>query len=75
MFKSLRNPAARVRALALAAPLAVVSAASHASGGGVDVSSVTSAIGGASTPIAAIGAAVLVVLVGIKVYKWIARAM
>ena len=44
-------------------------------GGGVDVSGVTDAIGAAAAPIAAIGAAVLLILVGIKVYKWVRRAM
>jgi len=43
--------------------------------GGIDVSSVTSAINGAAAPIASIGAAVLVILVGVKVYKWIRRAL
>lgn len=40
-----------------------------------DVTGVVSAIEAAATPIAAIGAAVLLVLVGIKVYKWVRRAM
>lgn len=44
-------------------------------GGGVDVSGVVSAIEAAATPIGAIGAAVLLVLVAIKVYKWVRRAM
>jgi len=44
-------------------------------GGGVDVSAVVSAIEGAAAPIAAIGAAVLIVLVGVKVYKWVRRAL
>lgn len=61
--------------LVSAAPLALVSAPSHASGGGIDVSAVTTAIAGASAPIAAIGAAVLVVLVGVAIYKWIRRAL
>jgi Bacteriophage coat protein B. len=56
---------------ALAAPLAFASGGA----GSVDVSGVTSAIEGAATPIAAIGGAVLIVLVGIKVYKWVRRAM
>lgn len=43
--------------------------------GGVDVSGVVSSIEGAAAPIAAIGGAVLVVLVGIKIYKWVRRAM
>ena len=44
-------------------------------GGGVDVGGVVSAIEGAAGPIASIGAAVLLVHVGIKVYKWVRRAM
>ena len=51
--------------------LAVSGAASAA----IDVTSVTTAIGEASAPIAAIGAAVLVVIVGTRVYKWIQRAL
>lgn len=56
--------------LALFAP-----AAFAAGGGGVDVSEVVSAIEGAAGPIAAIGVAVLGILVAIKVYKWVRRAM
>lgn len=41
----------------------------------VDVTTVVAEISGAAAPIAAIGAAVLVVMVGIKVYKWVRRAM
>jgi hypothetical protein len=40
-----------------------------------DVSGVVTAIEGAGTPIALIGGAVLLVLVGIKVFKWVRRAM
>ncbi len=40
-----------------------------------DVTAVVTEIGGAATPIAAIGAAVLLVIVGIKVFKWVRRAM
>ena len=47
------------------------SAASQA----VVVTSVTDEISAASVPIAAIGSAVLLVIVGIKVFKWIRRAM
>lgn len=55
---------------------AMLSPAAFAGGGsGVDVTAVVSAIEGAAVPIAAIGAATLIVLVGIKVYKWIRRAM
>lgn len=41
----------------------------------VDVSSVTAAIEAALVPIGLIGLAVLALLVGIKTYKWIRRAM
>lgn len=41
----------------------------------VDVTSVVTEINGASGPIALIGGAVLVVMVGIKVFKWVRRAM
>lgn len=57
-------------AAALVAPMAFASG-----GGGIDVSAVVTAIQGATAPIASIGAAVLIVLVGIKVYKWVRRAM
>lgn len=67
----------RSKLLALTAALSLGSMApmAFAGGGGIDVSTVTTAINGAAAPIAAIGAAVLVVLVGVKVYKWIRRAL
>jgi hypothetical protein len=40
-----------------------------------DVTSVVTEIGGTAAPIAAIGAAVLLVFVGIKTFKWVRRAM
>jgi len=62
--------------LAAGAALATASTAAAASGGGgVDVTAVVTAIQGAAAPIASIGAAVLIVMVGIKVYKWVRRAM
>ena len=57
---------AAVPALALASTPALAA---------VDVTSVVSEIQGAAAPIAAIGGAVLIVLVGIKVYKWVRRAL
>lgn len=65
----------KVGGVVVSVPLLLAGTAAHASGGGIDVSAVTTAISGAGAPIATIGAAVLVVLVGIKVYKWIARAL
>lgn len=41
----------------------------------VDVSAVVTEIGTASAPVAAIGAASLLIAVGIKVYKWVGRAL
>lgn len=61
--------------IAAGAALIGTSGAAAASGGGVDVSSVVTAIQGAAAPIASIGAAVLIVLVGVKVYKWVRRAL
>lgn len=72
MFNKFRS---KLAALATALSFAVLAPAAFAGGGGIDVSSVTTAINGAAAPIAAIGAAVLVVLVGVKVYKWIRRAL
>lgn len=59
---------AAVPVLALAATPAFAQSA-------VDVGAVVTEIQGAAAPIAAIGAAVLIVLVGIKVYKWVRRAL
>ncbi|HEL4110007.1 TPA: methyltransferase [Stenotrophomonas maltophilia] len=73
MFNALKGKGA---ALAAVGTAALVSSPAFASGGGgVDVGSVVTAIQGAAAPIAAIGGAVLTVLVGIKVYKWVRRAM
>ena len=54
--------------LALASGAAVSQAA-------VDVSAVTTEISGAAAPIAAIGGAVLVILVTAAVYKWVRKAL
>lgn len=74
MFQKFRSKFAALTTaltLSLFAPFAMASGG----GGGVDVSGVVSAIEGAAAPIAAIGAAVLIVLVGVKVYKWVRRAL
>jgi len=52
--------------------LGLVAAAAQAE---VVVTGVVTEIGGAAAPIAAIGSAVLLVMVGIKVFKWVRRAM
>lgn len=41
----------------------------------VDVSAVTAEITAGAAPVAAIGAGVLALMVGIKIYKWIRGAM
>lgn len=64
MQKQLRNTGL---GLTLLSPLAAFAA--------VDVTAVVTEISGAAAPIALIGSAVLIVMVGIKVYKWVRRAM
>ena len=70
MFQSVKT-----KTVALLAFLVTALVASPAFAQAVDVSDVTAAIDGAAAPIAAIGGAVLLILVGIKVYKWVRRAM
>jgi hypothetical protein len=73
MLKALKGKSA---ALAAVGTAALASAPAFASGGGgVDVGPVVTSINGALGPVGQIGAAVLLVLVGIKVYKWVRRAM
>ncbi|ASY88963.1 hypothetical protein MOU_17827 [Xanthomonas citri pv. malvacearum str. GSPB1386] len=74
-LKNLFNNKAAAVAAAAAAAATVSAPAFAAGGGGVDVGDVVTAIQGAAGPIAAIGGAVLTVMVGIKVYKWVRRAM
>jgi hypothetical protein len=59
-------------------PLAVGAGAliaASASNAAIDASEIVSEISGLATPIAAIGAAILLILVGIKGWKLIRRAM
>ena len=65
----MRNKFQKYGLLALAlSPLSAFAAAP-------DVTAVTTAISDTLTPIGAIGAGVLLVIVGIKTYKWVRRAM
>lgn len=57
---------------AAAFPLILLAGASHAA---VDVSEATGEISGMIAPVAAIGGAILLVLVAIKAWKMIRRAM
>lgn len=69
-FESLRRLALRN-----GAALVGVGGASSAFAAAPDVAGVVTEIAGAAAPIAAIGSAVLLVMVGIKVFKWVRRAM
>lgn len=62
----------RVSQAAAAGALALVGQA-HAAA--IDVTAVTTDIAAQAAPIAAIGAAVLVLIVGIKAFKWVRRAL
>lgn len=74
--KFLTSLKGKLPALAGVGSASVAAGSAFASGGGgVDVSAVVSAITAAATPIASIGAAVLIVHVGIKVYRWVRRAL
>jgi len=68
MFRSLKNKLAAVAGLA-GATLAGSSMAA------IDVTSVTTALTDAGTAVATVGAAVLVVIVGVAAYKYIRRAL
>ena len=54
---------------------AVGSGLARATATPIDVTAVTDQIAAVATPTAAIGAAVLLVFVGIKTFKWVRRAM
>jgi hypothetical protein len=60
------------RGLVAAGVLTVVGSANAAA---IDVTAVVTDIGAQATPIAAIGAAVLLLVVGIKAFKWVRRAL
>jgi hypothetical protein len=55
--------------------LALVLAPFAAFAEAVDVAAVVTDVGAQAAPVAAIGAAVLLLLVGIKAFKWVRRAM
>lgn len=74
-MKRFQNLKSRLVAGSAVAGTALTAAGPAFAQSAVDVSGVTSAIEGAAAPIAAIGGAVLLILVGIKVYKWVRRAM
>lgn len=71
MLASLKNKGLMLAMVALVAMLGVINPAMAQ----VDVTEVVAEIGSAVGPIGLIGGAVLLVLVTIKVYKWVRRAM
>lgn len=60
------------RGLVAAGVLATVGAANAAA---VDVTTVTTDIAAQAAPIAAIGAAVLLIYVGVKAFQWVRKAL
>lgn len=56
-------------------PLMLLALAQQAHAQAIDVTDVTADIAAQAAPVAAIGAAVLLLLVGIKAFKWVRRAM
>jgi len=69
-FNNLKLQALRLAVLAL--PLSVVATSAHAV---IDVGDITDAIASAGVAGATVGAAVVVMIVGIKVFKWLRRAL
>lgn len=65
----------RLRALRNAAAVGALGLTGSAFAAAPDVEAVVTEINAAAAPIAAIGSAVLLVMVGIKVFKWVRRAM
>jgi hypothetical protein len=62
-----------MRKFLVAAPAAFLPLLSHAAA--VDVADVVTDIGAQVTPVTAIGGGVLLLLVAIKAFKWVRRAM
>lgn len=62
-----------LRLAAAAAGAALVTSGAHAEA--VDVASVVTDIGAQAAPIALIGAAVLLIVVGVKAFKWVRSAL
>lgn len=54
---------------------AAMLAASQANAAAIDVAAVTTDIAAQAAPVAAIGAAVLLLYVGIKAFKWVRKAL
>jgi len=57
------------------APLSLLPFAFAASAAAIDVADVVTDIAAQAAPVAAIGAAVLMLIVGIKAFKWVRKAL
>ena len=55
--------------------LSALPAMAQTTSGAVDVADIVTKIGDQATPVAAIGAAVLLLFVGIKAFKWVRKAL
>jgi hypothetical protein len=71
----LLNKSRSIALFTAAAATVVAPMAFAGGGGGPDVTGVVTAIQATAAPIGAIGAAVLIIMVAIKTYKWVRRAM
>lgn len=56
-------------------PACAMVLAGHANAAAIDVSDVVADIAAQATPVASVGAAILVLMVGIKAFKWVRKAM
>ena len=73
-FRNLRGRLMQSKAAKVAVGVVAVVVAS-ASNAAVDVSSTVAALADTKTAVLAIGVAVISIVVGIKLYKWITRAL
>ncbi|MDT9580605.1 major capsid protein [Stenotrophomonas indicatrix] len=73
-FRAIKGKTAALVALGSTALVALPAMASGG-GGAIDTAGVVSAVEGAGTAVGDIGKAVILVFVGIAVYKWVRRAL
>ena len=73
MFNQTRSIARRFGPAAVAA--GAIASASAANAAAIDVASVVTDIGAQAAPVGLIGAAVLLLVVGVKAFKWVRGAL
>jgi hypothetical protein len=69
---TVRSHAGKVALVAVAVGVSMVSGVANAA---IDTSSITSGITDAATAVGVIGAAAVLVVLAVKTYKWLARAL